>query len=86
MLRSKWTSKGMVMEDIDPGPPAPGRVRINVTACGICGSDLHVYGGRSPRKHDVIMGHEIVGTIYRRRRRPPRHPLCHRAPERLHEL
>ena len=63
MLRSNWTSQGMVMEDIDPGPLAPGRVRINVTACGICGSDLHVYGGRSPRKHDVIMGHEIVGTI-----------------------
>ena len=63
MLRSNWTSQGMVMEDIDPGPLAPGRVRVKVTACGICGSDLHVYGGRSPRKHDVVMGHEIVGTI-----------------------
>ena len=32
MLRSKWTSQGMVMEDVDPGPLAPGQVRLNVSA------------------------------------------------------
>ena len=53
----------MVMEDVDPGPLAPGRVRVSVTACGICGSDLHVYAGRSTRHNNVVMGHEIVGTI-----------------------
>ena len=63
MLSSRWTSQGMILDDVDPGPIAPGRVRISVNACGICGSDLHVYAGRSPRKRDVVMGHEIVGTI-----------------------
>lgn len=63
MLRSKWTSEGLVMEDVDPTPLPPGRVRVSVTACGICGSDLHVYSGRSGRQHDVVMGHEIVGTV-----------------------
>ena len=63
MLRSMWTSEGMVMEDVDPAPLPPGRVRVSVIACGICGSDLHVYAGRSARHKDVVMGHEIVGTI-----------------------
>ena len=63
MLSSIWTSEGMVVEDVDPGPLAPGRVRVSVTACGICGSDLHVYAGRTTKHKDVVMGHEIVGTI-----------------------
>ena len=86
MLRSMWTSEGMVMEDVDPGPLAPGRVRINVTACGICGSDLHVYAGRSTRHNNVVMGHEIVGTIIEGGARPPRLPLRHRASGRLPEV
>ena len=63
MLRSRWTSQSMVVEDVDPGPLAPGRVRVSVSVCGICGSDLHVYAGRSTRHKDVVMGHEIIGTI-----------------------
>ncbi len=37
---------------------------IKVTACAICGSDLHIYGGIIPDMHagDVI-GHETMGEV-----------------------
>ena len=42
--------------------PAVGEVRVRVEACGICGSDLHLYrSGRLPEGHTP--GHEISGII-----------------------
>src|SRR5437899_11278277 len=37
---------------------------IRVTACAICGSDLHIYGGLIPttEKGDVL-GHETMGEV-----------------------
>jgi L-iditol 2-dehydrogenase len=46
--------------------PAPGRgeVLIRVSACGICGSDVHGYDGSSGRRiPPIVMGHEAAGTI-----------------------
>jgi len=45
-----------------PDPvPEPGQVVVRVSACGICGSDLHVAGLLgSP---GTILGHEIAGVI-----------------------
>jgi len=41
---------------------APGEVLVEVHACGICGSDLHAYGGEAPLPR-VCPGHEICGRI-----------------------
>src|ERR1039457_3506445 len=44
--------------------PGPGESRINVVACGICRTDLHVLDGYLPDpKFPIIPGHEIVGRI-----------------------
>jgi len=51
--------------------PAPGEVLIDVAACGICGSDLHMYRTNAHRAQLVrvdvndleIPGHEFSGTI-----------------------
>ncbi|MCD8084574.1 MAG: zinc-binding dehydrogenase [Clostridiales bacterium] len=45
--------------------PAEGQVRIRVAYCGICGTDLHIYGGDGgyPTKPPVILGHELSGTV-----------------------
>jgi propanol-preferring alcohol dehydrogenase len=44
--------------------PGPDQVRIRVTACGVCRTDLHVAGGELPGpKLPLIPGHEIVGTV-----------------------
>ena len=48
-----------------PNPaPGPGQVRIRVTACGVCRTDLHVVDGELPHPAlPLTPGHEIVGVI-----------------------
>lgn len=36
---------------------------LRVTTSGICGSDLHMYDGRTPLKKGTVVGHEIMGII-----------------------
>ncbi|MBW8056624.1 MAG: zinc-dependent alcohol dehydrogenase family protein [Candidatus Methylomirabilales bacterium] len=43
--------------------PGAGQIRIRVTHCGVCRTDLHIVeGDLPPRKTPVIPGHQIVGT------------------------
>ena len=51
-----------------PDPePGPGEIRVRVSTCGVCRTDLHVVEGDLPthRRH-VVPGHEIVGRVDRR--------------------
>src|SRR5215470_13994861 len=42
----------------------PNQVLVEVTACGVCRTDLHILDGElSNPKLPLILGHEIVGTI-----------------------
>ncbi|HTK97412.1 MAG TPA: alcohol dehydrogenase catalytic domain-containing protein [Pseudomonadales bacterium] len=43
--------------------PATGWVRIGVTAVGICGSDLHIFGGMLGDITGLQPGHEVAGVI-----------------------
>jgi propanol-preferring alcohol dehydrogenase len=43
--------------------PGPGEVLVQVSACGICRTDLHVIDGDIPACYPVIPGHEIVGRV-----------------------
>ena len=53
----EWT------ELADP-QPRPGEIRVKVSACGVCRTDLHVVDGELPNpKIPIIPGHEIVGRI-----------------------
>ena len=41
-----------------------GEVVLKIEAVGICGSDLHAFHGRDPRrKPGLVLGHEFVGRI-----------------------
>jgi propanol-preferring alcohol dehydrogenase len=52
-----------LVERPDP-EPSDGEVRIEVRACGVCRTDLHVVDGDLPDpKLPIIPGHEIVGRI-----------------------
>ena len=53
------------VEDVpSPGAPAPGWVRLTVTAAGICGSDLHNYRtGQWISRAPSIPGHELAGIV-----------------------
>ncbi len=48
-----------------PDPqPGPLEVRVRVTACGVCRTDLHVVDGELPGAiTPIIPGHEIIGRI-----------------------
>ena len=48
-----------------PDPrPERGQVRVRISACGVCRTDLHVVDGELPNpKLPVIPGHEIIGRI-----------------------
>jgi alcohol dehydrogenase, propanol-preferring len=44
--------------------PGPDEIRLQVSACGVCRTDLHVVDGELPEpKVPIIPGHEIVGRI-----------------------
>src|SRR5712692_8850389 len=50
--------------EIEPARPGPGQVRLQVRACGVCRTDLHVADGELPEpKLPLILGHEIVGAV-----------------------
>jgi propanol-preferring alcohol dehydrogenase len=52
-----------LIERSDPRP-ATGEVTVQVTACGVCRTDLHVVDGELPNpKLPIVPGHEIVGRI-----------------------
>lgn len=68
------TSHGMAMQLASVGSelqrvertwpdPAPGEVLIEVKACGVCRTDLHVIDGEVPAHLPIIPGHEIVGRV-----------------------
>ena len=48
-----------------PVPPAPGEVQVQISHCGICGTDMHIFHGDMDRRVHMpqIMGHEVSGTI-----------------------
>jgi alcohol dehydrogenase, propanol-preferring len=44
--------------------PGPGQVLLDVLACGVCRTDLHVADGDLPDpKLPLVLGHEIVGRV-----------------------
>jgi propanol-preferring alcohol dehydrogenase len=44
--------------------PGPGEVLVEVEACGICRTDLHLCeGDLEPRRPGVVPGHQVVGPV-----------------------
>ncbi|QXM26351.1 zinc-dependent alcohol dehydrogenase family protein [Elioraea tepida] len=44
--------------------PGPGQVRVRVSACAVCRTDLHVVDGElPPQRREIVPGHEIVGRV-----------------------
>jgi len=52
-----------MQERADPLPGA-GQIRVKVSACGVCRTDLHVLDNELPDiKYPIVPGHEIVGRV-----------------------
>jgi D-arabinitol dehydrogenase (NADP+) len=53
----------VAMRDTPEPKPAPGEVLVRVAACGICGTDQHIYQGDFMSTYPLIGGHEIAGEV-----------------------
>lgn len=64
MQAARLVSVGkMVLEEIDRPDPGPGDLLVKVAACGICGSDRHMFRGEYPTALPVTLGHEFCGRV-----------------------
>jgi propanol-preferring alcohol dehydrogenase len=54
----------LVFTDVATPKPGPGQVLVEVAACGICRTDLHIVEGElPPAKSPVVPGHQVVGRV-----------------------
>ncbi|MFL6839766.1 MAG: zinc-dependent alcohol dehydrogenase family protein [Bradyrhizobium sp.] len=52
-----------LQERPDPAPDQ-GEVRVKISACGVCRTDLHVVDGELPGiNYPIVPGHEVVGRV-----------------------
>src|ERR1700744_3475489 len=57
---------GPALREADLSRPVPGpeQILIQVRACAVCRTDLHVVDGELPEpKLPLVPGHEIIGTV-----------------------
>ncbi|WP_371659106.1 zinc-dependent alcohol dehydrogenase family protein [Streptomyces sp. NBC_00280] len=54
--------KAVVLEVPDP-TPGPREVVVEVAACGLCGTDLHILQGEFAPTLPIVPGHEFAGTV-----------------------
>jgi alcohol dehydrogenase, propanol-preferring len=54
----------LVMRERPLPAPGPGELLIEIAACGVCRTDLHVVDGELPDPAlPLVPGHEIVGRV-----------------------
>jgi L-iditol 2-dehydrogenase len=65
MLAGVYRGRGRVRaERVALPEPGPGEVRLRVEACGLCGSDLHIFHSEPDRVGaGMTLGHELVGLV-----------------------
>jgi len=57
-------TRPLVSVDLPDVEPGPGHIRVRVSACGVCRTDLHLAeGDLAPHRPRTVPGHEVVGTV-----------------------
>jgi S-(hydroxymethyl)glutathione dehydrogenase / alcohol dehydrogenase len=51
------------IHEIDLAPPKAGEVLVEIAACGVCHTDLHVVEGDLPEPLPLVLGHEASGRV-----------------------
>ncbi len=63
-MRYHGDGRGLVAEEIPTPQPGPDQIRIAVSTCGVCRTDLHIVDGELPDAvFPIVPGHEIVGRV-----------------------
>ena len=54
----------LVLQSRATPEPGPGQILVQIRACGVCRTDLHVCDGELPHtKFPIVPGHEIIGVV-----------------------
>jgi Zn-dependent alcohol dehydrogenase len=53
----------VVVEDVLVAPPAENQVRVRISACGVCHSDLSAVQGKIRLPLPLLLGHEASGIV-----------------------
>jgi D-arabinitol dehydrogenase (NADP+) len=53
----------LVLEERQMPAAGPGDVLVKVMACGICGTDVHIWRGEYLGSYPVVPGHEFSGIV-----------------------
>lgn len=53
----------LIVEEPEIDPPQVGEVKVDVAACAICHSDIHLVRGEWGGKTPVVAGHEVAGVV-----------------------
>jgi S-(hydroxymethyl)glutathione dehydrogenase/alcohol dehydrogenase len=53
----------VIADDVDIDEPGRGQVRVAVSHCGVCHSDLSVVNGSFPAETPIVLGHEATGVV-----------------------
>lgn len=61
-----YAKEDLRIENIKKPMPKPGEVLIKVMACGVCGTDVHIYHGdegAASTPPQTVLGHEFAGVV-----------------------
>ncbi len=53
----------MQIEEVACADPGPGQIRVAVSHCGCCHSDLSIVDGSFPATTPIVLGHEAAGVV-----------------------
>jgi propanol-preferring alcohol dehydrogenase len=62
-MRLEGGDNSLRLAALDIPHPGPGQVLLEISACGVCRTDLHVVDGDLHGPRPIVPGHEIVGRI-----------------------
>lgn len=64
MRSSVYQGLGQIrLESRETPDPGPNDIVIDVKACGVCGTDMHILDGEFPATHGIALGHEYAGVV-----------------------
>ena len=64
MQRRPLGESPLVLRELDEPQPAAEEVRVKVSVCAVCRTDIHIVeGDLAPHRSPVIPGHQVVGRI-----------------------
>lgn len=61
-VRLEATGK-LFLRELEKPVPGPGDLLVRIEACGICGTDRHLFHGEFPSRPPLTLGHEFAGII-----------------------